>query len=424
MLRDDHVRDLSSAPSAADPRSPRLRRAGAKAVLFGPAAPAALPFEVVESKIRIPPLLAGTVSRTALVNRLRAAGAFPLVLVVAPAGYGKTTLLSQWATRDARPFAWVSLDERDNDPVAFLRHVAAALDQVESVPASALEPLREDEKSAPTRALPRLVKAIAARRVPFVLVLDGADLLTRQSTAAVTELVKHIPAGSMIVLSGRVLPKLPVAALRVGGPLLEIGPYELALSRREAEILLRAAGRRAERRGDRRALGANRGLGGRPLPCGPRARERDRNRQAARRLRRHRGRSLLRRLLPLRVPLTARAGATDVPAPHVGARDDVRPALRCRSGAEGIGSRAGGARGGEPLRGAARPAPGLLSLPPPLPRPAPAGAGRARAWSWFRRSTSARPTGSRPRETPSRRSTTRTGPATRTAPPESSARSP
>ena len=78
--------------------------------------------------------------------------------------------------------------------------------------------------------------------MPFVLVLDGADLLTRQSTAAVTELVKHIPAGSMIVLSGRVLPKLPVAALRVGGPLLEIGPYELGLSRREAEILLRAAG--------------------------------------------------------------------------------------------------------------------------------------------------------------------------------------
>ncbi len=241
MLRDDHVRDLSSVPSAAEPRSPRLRRAGAKAVLFGPAVPPALPFEVVESKIRIPPLLAGTVSRTALVNRLRAAGAFPLVLLVAPAGYGKTTLLSQWATRDARPFAWVSVDEHDNDPVAFLRHVAAALDQVESVPASALEPLREDEKSAPTRALPRLVKAIAARQVPFVLVIDGADLLTRQSTAAVTELVKHIPAGSMIVLSGRVLPKLPVAALRVGGPLLEIGAYELALSRREAEMLLRAA---------------------------------------------------------------------------------------------------------------------------------------------------------------------------------------
>jgi len=195
----------------------------------------------VESKIRVPPLLAGTVSRTALVNRFRAAGAFPLMLVVGPAGYGKTTLLSQWASRDVRPFAWVSIDKCDVDPVGFLRHVAAALDRVEALPASALEPLRLDDESASTRALPRLAEAITSRRSPFVVVLDGADLLTRDSISAVGELAKHIPVGSMIVLSGRVLPKLPVAALRVSGPLLEIGPYELALSRREAEMLLRAA---------------------------------------------------------------------------------------------------------------------------------------------------------------------------------------
>jgi ATP/maltotriose-dependent transcriptional regulator MalT len=53
-----------------------------------------------------------SVSRTALVNRLRAAGAFPTVIVVAPAGYGKTTVLAQWAAKDARPFAWLSIDER------------------------------------------------------------------------------------------------------------------------------------------------------------------------------------------------------------------------------------------------------------------------------------------------------------------------
>src|SRR5215216_6733424 len=138
--------DLSPAPVPADPRSLELRRAGAKAVLVGTPAPPALPFGVVESKIHVPAPPVGTVSRTALVNRLRAAGAFPLVLVVAPAGYGKTTLLSQWANRDVRPFAWVSIDECDNDPVAFLRHVAAALDRVEPIPASALEPLRLDGK--------------------------------------------------------------------------------------------------------------------------------------------------------------------------------------------------------------------------------------------------------------------------------------
>jgi LuxR family maltose regulon positive regulatory protein len=235
------VRDLSCAPSPADPRNAELHRAGGKAVLAGPPAPPALPFEVIESKIRVPPLPVGTVSRTALVNRLRAAGAFPLVLVVAPAGYGKTTLLAQWARRDVRPFAWVSIDASDNDPAEFLRHIAAALDRGEPIPASALKPLCLDDESAFTKALPRLAKAITSRQAPFVLVLDGADLLTGDSIGVAAELAKHIPVGSMIVLSGRVLPKLPVAALRAGGPLLEIGPYELALSRREAEILLRAA---------------------------------------------------------------------------------------------------------------------------------------------------------------------------------------
>jgi LuxR family transcriptional regulator, maltose regulon positive regulatory protein len=233
--------ELSRVLTPADPRNPWLRRAGAKAVLVGPPAPPALPFEVVDSKIRVPVPPAGMVSRTALVNRLRAAGAFPLVLVVAPAGYGKTTLLAQWAHRDVRPFAWVSLDDGDDDPVTLLQHVAAALDRVEPLPASALEPLTPERRPAPARALHRLGAAIAARRAPFVLVLDGADLLSGDSVAALGTLVGHIPAGSMIVLAGRVVPELPVAALRAGGPLLELGPYELALSRREAELLLRAA---------------------------------------------------------------------------------------------------------------------------------------------------------------------------------------
>ena len=78
------------------PLSPALRALGAKAILVGGGEPAALT-DVVGSKLRPPPGPPGSVPRTALVNRLRAAGAFPVVLVVAPAGYGKTTLLSQWA---------------------------------------------------------------------------------------------------------------------------------------------------------------------------------------------------------------------------------------------------------------------------------------------------------------------------------------
>ena len=130
----------NTAPGARHDRSPVLaltagvamnetrtpeRRAGARAVLVEPAADA-LPFDVVESKLRPPAAPAGAVSRTALVNRLRADLGARAISVVAPGGYGKTTLLAQWAARDERRFAWITLDRRDNDPIVLLRHLAAA----------------------------------------------------------------------------------------------------------------------------------------------------------------------------------------------------------------------------------------------------------------------------------------------------------
>jgi LuxR family maltose regulon positive regulatory protein len=201
---------------------------------------AVLPFDVLEPRARVPEAAAGSVFRTALVNRLRAAGTYPLVLVVAPAGYGKTTLLAQWAERDARPFAWVSVDEHSNEPIPFLRHVAAALDGLEPVAAATLNPLQADDGSVWTRAVPRLAATLAGRDSPLVLVVDGADLLSRESISALTAVTERLPAGSLVALSGRVAPKLPLAVLRSREPLLEIGAYELALSRREAEMLLRA----------------------------------------------------------------------------------------------------------------------------------------------------------------------------------------
>src|SRR3954452_4809328 len=98
------VIQLTRALTPAEPRSDGLQKAGARAVLVGPAGQAALPFEVAESKTRVPPLRPGTVSRTALVMRSRARCTFPLVPADAPPEYGKTTLLAQWAARDVRPF--------------------------------------------------------------------------------------------------------------------------------------------------------------------------------------------------------------------------------------------------------------------------------------------------------------------------------
>src|SRR5206468_10424552 len=114
------------------------------------------PFDFLESKVQVPALRPGTVSRTALVNRLRATTTVPVTTVVAPAGYGKTTLLSQWADRDARPFAWVTLDDRDNDPVVLLRHIAAALSRDKPVGQRVIDALNAPGPSLWSAAVPRL----------------------------------------------------------------------------------------------------------------------------------------------------------------------------------------------------------------------------------------------------------------------------
>jgi LuxR family maltose regulon positive regulatory protein len=202
-----------------------------------------LRFDVVESKLHVPVPRPGVVSRTALVNRLRVTGSVPIVAITAPAGYGKTTLLAQWAGRDKRAFAWVSIDERDNDPVVLLRHIAAAAHEVEPLDGRVLDALRSPGKSMWTAALPRLGSALASRELPLVVVLDDAHRLrSRDSVGAVSSLIEHMAGGSMFVLAGRVQPRLRIAALRANGLLLELGVDELALSRREARVLLSSAG--------------------------------------------------------------------------------------------------------------------------------------------------------------------------------------
>jgi LuxR family transcriptional regulator, maltose regulon positive regulatory protein len=200
-------------------------------------------FDVVDSKLHPPLPRPGVVSRTALVNRLRVTQSFPVATLTAPAGYGKTTLLAQWSERDKRPFAWVSIDERDNDPIVLLRHVAASLHEIEPLDGDVLDALGSPGESMWTAVVPRLGAALASCEQPLVFVLDDAHLLrSRDSTAAVSALVDHIALGSMLVLAGRVQPRVRIAALRAGGRLLELGVDELALSRREARVLLAGAG--------------------------------------------------------------------------------------------------------------------------------------------------------------------------------------
>jgi LuxR family transcriptional regulator, maltose regulon positive regulatory protein len=199
-------------------------------------------FDLVAAKLRRPAARPGTIPRFPLVGRLTAPGSPPIVSVVAPSGYGKTTLLAQWAEREDQAFAWVSVDERDNDPKVLLSYVAEALNTVQPLDERVFEALASPTSSVSGTVVPLLSSAFSALTVPVVLVLDDVHLLqNRECRDAVSALADRVPPGSRLALAGRHAPPLRVARLWAEGRLLEIDSADLALDQADAAALLRAA---------------------------------------------------------------------------------------------------------------------------------------------------------------------------------------
>jgi LuxR family transcriptional regulator, maltose regulon positive regulatory protein len=203
----------------------------------------AAPFDLDEVKLAAPLTRRGTVAKLDVIGRLRAASV-PCVTVVAPAGYGKTTFLAHLAEVDPRPFAWVSLDGRDDqDAVVLLRYVAAAIHQVEPLPPGVFDALSGPGASAWAMRVPHVTSALAALEGPLVLALDDLHVVSNPSCLDVlAALVQSVPAGSQIVIASRVEPPLPLARWRAQGRLHEVGVPDLRLDEREAALLLDAAG--------------------------------------------------------------------------------------------------------------------------------------------------------------------------------------
>src|SRR4051794_20626433 len=126
------------------------------------------------TRLTIPVHRPTTVTRAGLVNRLRVARAARIVLVTAPGGYGKTTLVSDWARRDGRPFAWYSVDQAD-DSAAFAGYLAASVARAHSVDGPAFEAMQPRQRPDETIAL--LGRMLALADAPTVVVLDDVDLL-------------------------------------------------------------------------------------------------------------------------------------------------------------------------------------------------------------------------------------------------------
>ena len=175
--------------------------------------------------------------RSSLVERL--GDRRPIVSVVAPSGYGKTTVLSQWAERNGRSFAWVSVDERDNDPKVLLTYVAQALDAVEPIGDRVFDALASPGSSVPGSVVPRLGSAFSSMTSPVALVLDDVHVLRNpECQSALSVLADHVPRGSQLAVAGQAQPPLRVARLRAEGRILEIGQGDLSLDRDEASMLL------------------------------------------------------------------------------------------------------------------------------------------------------------------------------------------
>jgi LuxR family transcriptional regulator, maltose regulon positive regulatory protein len=164
-----------------------------------------------------------------------------IILLVAPAGYGKTTLLAQWAEQCAPRAAWVSVDDRDNDPAVLLAHLVAAIDRIEPIDPGIYGALAA--ASAAVTVPRRLVRAIAAMDQPVAIVLDHVEALTNpECEDAVTNLALGLPPGSQVAIGSRDRLPLPAARLRAQGGIIEIGPGDLAMDEREAPALLAGAG--------------------------------------------------------------------------------------------------------------------------------------------------------------------------------------
>ncbi|MET0713584.1 MAG: AAA family ATPase [Mycetocola sp.] len=194
------------------------------------AAPVSTPLDglLLDAKLSIPLPRSGLVSRARLVAGARSS-ARRVVAVSAPAGYGKSSLLAEWAATEDRHVAWVSLDRFDDDPITLLTLLASAFVRASGAERTLVNDMRVHDAAALGRAAPRLFSALRATRKPFVFLVDDVDALASPACHDVLSVVlAGIPDGSQFVSASRsAQPHVP--SLRPSGDVLEIGSEDLAL---------------------------------------------------------------------------------------------------------------------------------------------------------------------------------------------------
>ncbi|HST81203.1 MAG TPA: LuxR C-terminal-related transcriptional regulator [Kineosporiaceae bacterium] len=208
-----------------------------------------MPAALLETKLYLPRPRVGLVRRPRLVERLDAASAAKLMLVSAPAGFGKSTLLAEWlagepaAPAAARSAAWLQLDRDDNDPTSFWTYLIAALRTVmPELGASELALLASPQPPSIQVVLTTLLNDLGTASGSIVLVLDDYHLIeSHEIHDGMAFLLDHLPAHLQLVIASRADPAMPLARLRARGDLIELRAAELRFTPSEAATYLNGA---------------------------------------------------------------------------------------------------------------------------------------------------------------------------------------
>ncbi len=151
--------------------------------------------------------------------------------------------MAQWAAKDRRPFAWVTLDDDDNDPTVLLTSIAAALDRVGPIDPTVFDILASIRVAMIPAAVHRLVEALDSMSRPTVLVLDNVNVLQNlHCVKAIEMLSTDVPAKMQVALAGRSWPGRSLARMRSDGSVIEVGPKDLTMNDRETALLLKGMG--------------------------------------------------------------------------------------------------------------------------------------------------------------------------------------
>lgn len=185
---------------------------------------------------RPPRLGRSMIRRERLLRRLSQTSDVPLALLVAPAGYGKTTLLAQWVASDRRRTAWIPLDDGD-DPGRVLATIASALHEPQPGRLQAVP------RGGARATIASVRQSLERLEQPVLLVVDDVHRLgSRAALEALVEMADLLPVGSQLALASREEPALPIGRLRAQGKLVDLRARELAMTRREATRMLSRAG--------------------------------------------------------------------------------------------------------------------------------------------------------------------------------------